>query len=115
MIAAVLRLQVGHDRPHDSRSRAPALLAIFGDELRIVQISLARGLYNGVTEQVANLFAVQRIGLPPGDQRQTSHGIVLRELRSTLLAAPFVALFNGSCFVIEDFHMQGDADGQQLD
>ena len=106
---------MGHDRPHDSRSRPLALVGIFGHKLRIVRISLARGLHNGVAEQVTDPFAVQRIGLPPGDQRQTSHGIALRKFLPTLLAAPFAALIKGGRFVIEDFHMQGDADGQHLD
>jgi hypothetical protein len=111
---AVVRLQERRDRPHNPRSRPPALIGIFGHKLRIVRISLARGLHNGVVEQVANLFAVQCIGLPPGDQCQTSLGIVLRKFRPALLAAPSAALLKGGRFAIEDFHMQGDADGQQL-
>jgi hypothetical protein len=106
---------VGHDRPHDSRSRTPALIGIFGHKLRIVRISLARGLHHGIAEQVANPFAVQRIGLPPGDQRQTSHGIVLRKFRPALLAVPLAALRKGGRFLIEDFQMHSDADGEQLD
>ena len=46
-----------HDRPHDGR------------EAVCLHSNRCSRLYNGVAEQVANLFAVQCIRLPPGDQR----------------------------------------------
>jgi len=111
----LFRFQVSHDRPHDSRSRAPALIGIFCHKLRIVRISLARGLHDGVAEQVADPPAAQRIGLSAGDQRQTSRGVVLRKFGPALLAVPLTARLAGSRFVIKNFHMHGDAEGQQLD
>ena len=112
---AVVRLQERRDRPHNPRSRPPALIGIFGHKLRIVRISLARGLHNGVVEQVGLIcLPCSASGCRRAISAQTSLGIVLRKFRPALLAAPSAALLKGGRFAIEDFHMQGDADGQQL-